>query len=86
MNASHDLITVFGGIFGLLAVFSLIGAGLKYRVARGEPHGVIDNLNARIKAWWWMIGLLAGALWIGKPGVIALFFGQAINRAYLGSF
>ena len=59
MNASHDLIAVFGGIFGLLAVFSLIGAGLKYRVARGEPHGVIDNLNARIKAWWAMIALFA---------------------------
>jgi len=41
MNASHDLITVFGGIFGLLAVFSLIGAGLKYRVARGEPHASV---------------------------------------------
>jgi phosphatidate cytidylyltransferase len=73
MNASHDLIAVFGGIFGLLAVFSLIGAGLKYRVARGEPHGVIDNLNARIKAWWAMIALIGAAIWIGPWGVIALF-------------
>ena len=69
MNASHDLIAVFGGIFGLLAVFSLIGAGLKYRVARGEPHGVIDNLNATygaveqlINAGHRHIGIIVGPL------------------------
>jgi hypothetical protein len=37
MNASHDLIAVFGGIFGLLAVFSLIGAGLKYGSPGASP-------------------------------------------------
>jgi phosphatidate cytidylyltransferase len=73
MNLTRDLITVFGCIFGLLAVFSAIGAGLKYRVSPGAPHGVIDNLNARIKAWWAMIALIGGAIWIGKWGVIGLF-------------
>ena len=43
MNLTHDLIAVFGGIFGLLAVFSAIGAVLKYRVSPGAPHGVIGN-------------------------------------------
>lgn len=73
MNLTHDLIAVFGGIFGLLAVFSAIGAVLKYRISPGAPHGVIDNLNARIKAWWAMIALIGGAIWIGKWGVIGLF-------------
>jgi phosphatidate cytidylyltransferase len=73
MNLTHDLIAVFGGIFGLLAVFSAIGAVLKYRVSPGAPHSVIDNLNARIKAWWAMIALIGGAIWIGKWGVIGLF-------------
>ena len=73
MNLTRDLIAVFGGIFGLLAVFSAIGAVLKYRISPGSPHGVIDNLNARIKAWWAMIALIGGAIWIGKWGVIGLF-------------
>ena len=33
----------------------LIGYVLKTAVAHGQPHGVIDNLNARIKAWWVMV-------------------------------
>ena len=27
---------------------------------------VIDNLNSRIRAWWWMVGVLAAAFWFGK--------------------
>jgi phosphatidate cytidylyltransferase len=73
MNLQHTLLTLFGGIFAALAVASLIGIVLKYRLAPGAPSGVIDNLNARIKAWWIMILLLAGTLWLGKPGVIILF-------------
>ena len=73
MAPNDTLVTLFGCIFAVLAVASSIGAVLKFRLAPEAPSGTIDNLNARIKAWWWMIGLLAGALWIGKPGIIALF-------------
>ena len=73
MTPNDTLVTLFGCIFAVLAVASSIGAVLKFRLAPDAPSGTIDNLNARIKAWWWMIGLLAGALWIGKPGIIALF-------------
>jgi phosphatidate cytidylyltransferase len=73
MNLNDTLVAVFGGIFGFLAIASAIGAVLKFRLAANAPHGVIDNLNARIKAWWAMILLIGGAIWIGKSGVIALF-------------
>ena len=73
MTPNDTLATLIGCIFAVLAVASSIGAVLKFRLAHDAPSGTIDNLNARIKAWWWMIGLLAGALWIGKPGTIALF-------------
>ena len=73
MTPNDTLATLFGCIFAVLVVASSIGAVLKFRLAPDAPSGTIDNLNARIKAWWWMIGLLAGALWIGKPGIIALF-------------
>jgi phosphatidate cytidylyltransferase len=67
------LFTVVGAVFVVLALASLIGAVLKFRVACGQPHSVIDNLNARISAWWWMVLLLALAFRIGKPGIIGLF-------------
>ena len=73
MNPQETLISLFTGVFSLLAVASGIGALLKFRLAPGQSSTVIDNLNARIKAWWAMIGLLAVAFWIGPAGIILLF-------------
>lgn len=73
MSPNDTLITVFGGIFAILVIASAIGALLKYRLPPDAPHGVVDNLNSRIKAWWAMILLIGAAIWIGKGGIIALF-------------
>jgi phosphatidate cytidylyltransferase len=73
MSLNDTLLAVFGGIFGLLAVASIIGAVLKHQLSPAAPHDVIDNLNARIKAWWAMILLIGAAIWAGKVGVITLF-------------
>jgi phosphatidate cytidylyltransferase len=61
------------GILGTLAFASVVGAWLKIRVADGNPHGAIDNLNARVNAWWVMAIVIGLAVMAGKPGVIALF-------------
>jgi phosphatidate cytidylyltransferase len=75
MAAGFDDTTLrlFAGTFGVLAAASLVGALLKWRVARGRPHGVIDNLNSRIKAWWVMVALIGVAFACGKAGVLLLF-------------
>jgi phosphatidate cytidylyltransferase len=73
MNLHDTLIAVFGGIFSVLALASTIGAVLKARLSPNAPHNVVDNLNARIKAWWAMILLIGGAIWIGEMGIILLF-------------
>ncbi len=73
MTLNETLRVVFGGIFAFLAIASIIGALLKFRLAPNAPHDAIDNLNARIKAWWAMILLIGGAVWIGRGGIIALF-------------
>lgn len=70
MNLQDTLIAVFSGIFAVLALASAIGAALKWRYAPATPHGVIDNLNARIKAWWAMILLIGGAIWIDRKSVV----------------
>ena len=59
-----------GGIAGILLVASLVGE-LLLKVK--GPNPVIDNLNARVRAWWFMAAVIGLALWAGKSGVIVLF-------------
>lgn len=67
-------LTLFGGVFAVLVTASLVGRGLEHWVARGEPHAVIDNLNARVNAWWVMVLVIGLAFVFGRGGVIVLFF------------
>jgi phosphatidate cytidylyltransferase len=69
----HPTLYLAGGILAVLVVASLAGWLLKLRLAADAPHAVVDNLNARIKAWWLMVLVIGGALAIGKTGVIVLF-------------
>lgn len=59
---------LFGGLFIALIFASSVGYILKRRSGVDTPNSVIDNLNARINAWWVMIGIifiasLLGFLW-----------------------
>lgn len=71
----HDQSTrwLFVGTLGVLVLATVVGILLKWRVAQGAPHGVIDNLNSRIKAWWVMVLLIGLSFLFGKTGVIVLF-------------
>lgn len=73
MNVSATLFNLFAGIFAVLALASVIGAILKLRTSPDVANASIDNLNARLKAWWVMIGLIALAIWVGDWGLILLF-------------
>ena len=66
-------IGLFAGIGVVLLVASLIGWTLKVTVAKGQSHGVIDNLNLRIKAWWAMVLVIGIALLFGDIGITLLF-------------
>ncbi|CAD5378155.1 Phosphatidate cytidylyltransferase [Pseudomonas sp. OF001] len=79
----RDTLTLFAGIGALLALASLIGFVLKWR-SRGAASPVIDNLNARINAWWVMVAVLGGAFWLGQGAVIGLF--AAISFCALREF
>lgn len=71
-EASLDLASIFGGLGGLLVLATLVGAVLKRR-ARTAGSPVIENFNARIRAWWVMIGVLGIAFLLGRPAIILLF-------------
>jgi phosphatidate cytidylyltransferase len=73
MHAPRELYELFAGIFAVLIVASSTGALLKWRLAARAPNATVDNLNARIKAWWVMVIVLAIGFAGGKTGVVVLF-------------
>jgi len=75
MSAGAQTLALFGGIFAILVAASLVGYTLQRRYA-GAGVGnsaAIENLNARVRAWWVMVVLLGLAFALGKAGVILLF-------------
>lgn len=70
---ANEPLRVFAVASGVLLIASSIAALLRWRIAKNQPHGVIDNLVARINAWWWMVGLLGLAFLFGRDGVLVLF-------------
>ncbi len=73
MKMDADLTWMLSLIFTLLLAASLAGFILKKRAPKGEPTPVIDNLNARTRAWWIMCAVFAVALMTGGIGSIVLF-------------
>ncbi|MCW2295211.1 phosphatidate cytidylyltransferase [Pseudomonas sp. BIGb0408] len=69
----RNTLLLFAGIGALLLLASLIGWLLKFRAGPG-PHPVIDNLNARINAWWAMVLVIGFAFLFGNIGVVVLFY------------
>jgi phosphatidate cytidylyltransferase len=72
MTSPH-LLWLLAGVGGILVVASIIGEILRARLSRAGQNPVIENLNARINAWWVMVICLALAFIAGKPGVVLLF-------------
>ena len=68
-----DMIKLLAGACGLLTVASLIGFVLERKLSPNGENATIENLNARIKAWWVMVLLVALAFLAGRIGVILLF-------------
>jgi phosphatidate cytidylyltransferase len=64
---------VFGVVLAVLVLASLIGFILSRRANTESSRKLVQNLNARVKAWWVMIFVLAGALAAGPKTVIILF-------------
>ncbi len=73
MNLDHDILTLFGGILGILTVASTIGAVLKAKVTSESGRKVVDNLVARTNAWWVMAALFATAIILGNVATLLMF-------------
>ncbi|OAT51678.1 phosphatidate cytidylyltransferase [Providencia heimbachae] len=68
-----ELTLLLSGVFGILVVASVIGGILAYRYSGEKSNSTIDNLNARIRAWWVMCIICVLAVVLGNIGVVILF-------------
>ncbi|TDR33080.1 phosphatidate cytidylyltransferase [Hydromonas duriensis] len=57
----------------ILIVASCVAYVLRWKVALGQPHAVIDNLIARINAWWVMAFILLACAILGRYAILLLF-------------
>ena len=71
-SSQNDLLTLLSLVFLVLVVATVIGKILSQKRSPSNAQ-VIDNLNARINAWWVMVVLMGIAFTAGKVGVIVLF-------------
>jgi phosphatidate cytidylyltransferase len=67
------MLFVLNGVIAGLITASVSGFVLARRANSRERRATIENLNARIRAWWVMITIFAISLAIGPAGSMVLF-------------
>lgn len=71
------ILSLIAGIFGFLAVASVVGYVLGRRAAAPgaseKTRATVENLNARLRAWWVIISVCTLALILGRIGACVLF-------------
>ena len=73
MILDRQTLCLLGGVLALLVVASIIGAWLKVRVQSERARRVVDNLNARTRAWWVMALFFGSALAMGRTALVVMF-------------
>jgi phosphatidate cytidylyltransferase len=71
--ADAALATLVGGVLTLLVCASVAGWALSRRVTTASARATIDNINARIRAWWIMALVFVIAVTTGTVVSIGLF-------------
>lgn len=68
-----DLWRLFLGLGLVLLIASGTGAVLTRLYSPDGGNAVVENLTARVRAWWVMVALMAVAMVAGKAGITILF-------------
>jgi len=73
MSPQQKLASAIGGVVALLVVATIVGEILRRRTRDPGAAAVVENLVARIRAWWGMVAIFAVAFALGKYATIAMF-------------
>jgi phosphatidate cytidylyltransferase len=73
VNGLERVLGVLAAVAGVLVVASVIGAALARRAKSERQKELVANLNARTKAWWVMVAVLAAAFALGDVATLVLF-------------
>ena len=63
-----------GGVLVLMAAATAVGQVLKRNPDSGLNPAAVRTFNLRLRAWWLMLSVLAGAFLLGKVATVILFF------------
>lgn len=70
MKTDSSVVMLFGVVLGILTLATGVGTWLGR--SRGA-NDTIQNLNARIRAWWVMVAVFGGAVVLGERATLVLF-------------
>lgn len=73
MSSQQQFQWLMGAVAGLLVIASTVGWLLHRRAAGRGGSATIDNLNARIRAWWVMVAVLTACFLLGTTTTVLLF-------------
>jgi phosphatidate cytidylyltransferase len=73
MRLDAQMLWLLGAVAGFLALSSLAGLVLTRRIKSPSAQATVQNLNARIRAWWIMVVVFGLALATGGVGSLVLF-------------
>jgi phosphatidate cytidylyltransferase len=68
-----QMVPLVVGVLVVLVAATIVGRVLAARATTARARNTVANLQARVLAWWWMVGLLVAALACGRLGVTVLF-------------
>jgi phosphatidate cytidylyltransferase len=73
MNSDEKFYWLVGGMLCILVIASLFGWVLRRRAVSEGTIAVIDNLNARVNAWWVMVVIFSVVFMIGPDATLVMF-------------
>lgn len=71
MGYHTALISLLVAVLAVLVTASTVA--LMLARSKGADDPLVENLTARINAWWVMAAVLGAAFWMGRPAVVLLF-------------
>jgi phosphatidate cytidylyltransferase len=69
----RELLTLVAGVLALLVLATLAGWTLSRRTMTAAGRATVENINARIRAWWVMASLFVVSVSTGAVGSAVLF-------------